>query len=319
MKILTMLTETATEEVTQAVEESGAVDGSVIAEKAENVVEAVSTGNINKDVLADFANAVIGFIPTILVAVVIYIVGRIITSIIVKLIDKAAKKTKVDKTATDFLTSLFNIILTAIVIVISLSVLGVPMTSIITVIGAASVAIGLALQNSLSNVAGGFIILFTKPFEKGHYISCQGVEGTVSRIGIMTTEIKTLDNKVIYIPNGQLSSSTLVNFSKERIRRVDLKFSVDYSTDLKKAQAALKKVIAAHPMVLHNEDEFARVSELADSGVIFTVRAWTNTANYWTVYFDLIEGVKDEFDAQGITIPFPQVMLNKRTDKNTTK
>ena len=193
------------------------------------------------------------------------------------------------------------------------------MTSIITVIGAASVAIGLALQNSLSNVAGGFIILFTKPFEKGHYISCQGVEGTVSRIGIMTTEIKTLDNKVIYIPNGQLSSSTVINYTKENKRRVDLKFSVDYNTDLKKAQAALKKVMADHPLVLHKEEEFARISELADSAIIFTLRAWTNTANYWTVYFDLIEGVKAEFDKQGITIPFPQIVVSKRTDTDSAE
>ncbi len=284
--------------------------GEDVARMAGEVMDAVTHGRADKDILKDFADTLVAYIPTVICAIVIYIVGMLITRLIIKLIDKAAGRTKVDKTAQDFVGSALRVVLSSLVIVIALSVLGVPMASIITVMGAASVAVGLALQGSLSNVAGGLIILYTKPFEKGHYVELCGVAGTVSRISIMTTEIVSLDNKLIYIPNGQVSSSTLINYSKGKVRRVDYNFSVAYGSDTEKAKSIVLKVMTEHPKVLQDKDKFARITDLADSSVVITMRAWTNVGDYWEVYYDLIENVYKEFTAEGIDIPFPQITVS---------
>ena len=298
------------EETTTEIVEAAETSAPEIIDKGQAVVEAVAERNITKDVLADFGQAVLDFIPTIIMAVIICLIGRIIVHITVKLIDKAVGRSKIDKAAQTFLSSLLNIVLSAIVIVIALSVLGIPMTSIITVIGAAGVAIGLALQNSLSNVAGGFIILFTKPFVKGHYVSVCGVEGTVDAISVMATRITTVDNKVIYIPNGQVSSSTIINYSAEQKRIVERKFSVAYSADLKLAAQVIRDVVAANPKIMHDEPVLVRVSELGESAVTILLRVWVKNSDYWSVLFDLNEDVKAAFDENGIEIPFPQVVVH---------
>ncbi len=291
--------------------ESGA---SEIAEEAAHMAEAVARGNVNKTMLQSFGDTLIGFLPTVIFAVILYIVGKIAVKIAVKLIDKAMGRTRIEETARGFLMSLLNITLSAFVIVIALSALGIPMTSIVTVIGTAGVAIGLALQNSLSNVAGGFIILFTKPFSKGDYIIASGIEGIVEEIKILSTALKTNDNKVIFIPNGMVAGGTITNFSREEKRRVDLKFGISYESDFKAAIETVKEVIGAHELILQDEDCFVRVSELADSAVIITARVWTKTADYWTVHFDLIEQVKTAFDEKGIEIPYTKVDVNIKSD-----
>ncbi|MCM1577868.1 MAG: mechanosensitive ion channel [Ruminococcus sp.] len=293
--------------LTPAPDNSGA---SEIAEEAAHMAEAMAKGQVDKTVLEHFGNALAGFLPTVVFAVVLYIVGKIAVKITMKLIDKAMGRTRIEETAQGFLKSLISITLSAFVIVIALSALGIPMTSIVTVIGTAGVAIGLALQNSLSNVAGGFIILFTKPFSKGDYITANGIEGIVEEIKILSTALKTNDNKVIFIPNGMVAGGTITNFSREEKRRVDLTFGVSYECDFKEAIETVKEVIAAHELVLHGENVFVRVSELADSAVILTVRVWTKTADYWTVHFDLIEQVKTAFDEKGIEIPYKKVDVN---------
>lgn len=281
-----------------------------IAEEAEQVIEAVASGNVSADVFADFGRALLGYLPTVIAAVIIYFIGRFVTGMIIKIVDKSMQRTRIEETAQGFLMSLIKIVLTAFVIVIALSTLGIPMTSIITAIGAAGVAIGLALQNSLSNVAGGFIILFSKPFSKGDYIVSNGIEGVVDEISILSTKLITGDNKVIYIPNGMVSSSTVTNYSHEGKRRVDIVFNVSYEQDHKKAIKIIKDTALAHELVIHDSEPFARITSLSESSVDISLRVWTKTENYWAVYFDLLENVKTALDENNIEIPYRKLDVN---------
>lgn len=280
--------------------------------EAEVVMEAVTTGNVTSEVLSDFGKALLAYIPTVIAAILLYFIGKLIAKCVIKIIDRGMGRTRIDDTARSFLKSLLSIVFSAFAIVIALSVLGIPMTSIITAIGAAGVAIGLALQNSLSNVAGGFIILFTKPFGKGDYIITNGIEGIVDEITILSTRLITIDNKVVYIPNGMVSSSPITNFSHEEKRRVDLVFSIAYGENFKRAIDVIKEIMTDHELVLKGgaDEPFVRVCELGESSVNLTARAWTKTENYWTVYFDLIEGVKSKFDELGIEIPYNKLDVN---------
>lgn len=285
-----------------------------IVSEGEAVMDAIASGNVNTSVMADFGKALLDFLPTVVIAIVIFIVGKIIAKIIIKIIDAGMGRTRIDHTARSFLKSLLNIVFTAFAVVIALSTLGIPMTSIITAIGAAGVAVALAIQNSLSNVAGGFIILFTKPFGKGDYITSNGVEGVVEEITILNTKLITLDNKVVYIPNGMVSSGTITNFSREEKRRVDITLGVSYEQDFRKAVKVIHQVLADHQLVLQDEEPFARISAFNDSSVEITVRAWTATANYWTVYFDLYEQIRIAFSENDIEIPYNKLdvkMLNE--------
>ncbi|MGN0667031.1 MAG: mechanosensitive ion channel family protein [Huintestinicola sp.] len=291
------------ETVTEAV--SG---GPEVVEQAEAVMQAVASGSVDRSMLHDFWDAVIGYIPVVIAAIVIYLIGMLITKIIMKLVNKGMNRTKIDGTAQSFLESLTRIILNAFTIIISLSVLGIPMTSIVTAVGAAGLAIGLALQSSLSNIAGGFLILMNKPFSTGDYICTNGTEGIVSHITILNTTLKTLDNKVIYIPNGTVSNSMLINYSREPERRVDLVFGVSYDCDFRKAEQIVLDICKDHPKIMDQPaPPFARVGELAGSSVNITVRVWTKNSDYWDVYFDLNEQVLTAFAANGITVPFNQL------------
>ena len=296
----------------EAVTEETVIETTVpaIVSEAENVMEAVSEGTIDSTVLKSFYNALVDYLPTVITAIVIYIAGKIIAKILLHIIDKAMGRSRIDETAQGFLRSLISITFTAFVIVITLSTLGIPMTSIVTTIGAAGVAVALALQNSLSNVAGGFLILMNKPFVKGDFISTNGNEGTVEDISILSTKLLTVDNKVIYIPNSMISGSTLVNYSREEKRRVDLKFSIAYEEDHREAIKLISGIIAEHKLILSEDAPFVRVSDLSASSVDITVRVWTKTPDYWTVYFDLMEQVKSAFDQNGIEIPYSKLDVN---------
>lgn len=289
-----------------------------IVSEAENVMEAVSSGTVDKTVLKSFTDALIAYLPTVVTAIVIYIVGKIISKILLRIIDKAMGRSRIDATAQGFLRSLIGIIFSAFVIVIALSTLGIPMTSIVTTIGAAGVAVALALQNSLSNVAGGFLILMNKPFVKGDFINTNGNEGTVEEISILSTKLLTLDNKVIYIPNSMISGSTLINYSREEKRRVDLVFSIAYEADFREAIKLISEIIAEHKLILSDIAPFVRVSALSASSVDITVRVWAKNGDYWTVYFDLIEQVKTAFDKNNIEIPYSKLDVNLREKASKT-
>lgn len=249
-------------------------------------------------------------IPSILLAIAILVVGIILTKICIKLMSKGLSKTKLDLTVVKFTTQVTKILLYVLLLTVVLSMVGIPATSIITVIGTAGVAIGLALQNSLSNVAGGFLLMITKPFKIGDYIISNGVEGTVSQISILHTRLDSLTNQAIFIPNGLAINAVVVNNSQNAERRVDLDFSISYKDDFETARQIITDVIKAHDKVDKQQEIFVRMSEHGESAIIITSRCWCKNADYWQVHFDLIEQVRAAFIENNIEIPFRQVDIN---------
>lgn len=249
-------------------------------------------------------------IPSILLAIAILIVGIILTKICVKLMSKGLSKTKLDLTVVKFTTQVTKILLYVLLLTVVLSMVGIPATSIITVIGTAGVAIGLALQNSLSNVAGGFLLMITKPFKIGDYIISNGVEGTVSQISILHTRLDSVTNQAIFIPNGLAINAVVVNNSQNDERRVDVDFSISYKDDFETARQIITDIIKAHDKVDKQKEIFVRMSEHGESAIIITSRCWCKNADYWQVHFDLIEQVRAAFIENNIDIPFKQLDIN---------
>ena len=271
---------------------------------------------VDLNTIETFAIQIKNFLPDILAAVLVFAVGMLISKIILGLVKSGIKRSRLDPTVHSFFISLLRICLDVIVAVIALSVLGVPMASIIAVIGAAGLAVGLALQNSLSNLAGGFIILLSKPFKKGDYILSNGTEGFVDSISILYTRILTVDNKVVYIPNGSVSGSLITNFSQEETRRVDITFSIAYENNFEKAKQVILDVIDECKEARKSPEPLVRVVGHGDSAIQLTTRVWVDSADYWTVYFYLNERVKTAFDENGITIPYNQLDVHLADEKS---
>ena len=244
--------------------------------------------------------------PQLVLAIVVLIVGLWIINRVVGLVSKTLEKGDTDVTLSKFLTSLVSIILKALLFISVASMVGIETTSFVAILGAAGLAIGLALQGSLANFAGGVLILLFRPYKVGDFIDAQGVSGTVSAIQIFNTIIKTPDNKTIIVPNGAISNGIITNVSVEPTRRVDFVFGIGYDDDIAKAKSTLQDIFAADERIHKDPEPFVVVSELADSSVNFTCRVWVDASNYWGVYFDSIEQVKLVFDEQGISIPYPQ-------------
>lgn len=249
----------------------------------------------------------LGYLPTLIAAIIVLIVGMIISKLVLKSMKKRSANSHIDKTTYKFLQSLIQVVIYMLVIVTVLSVLGVPMASIIAVIASAGVAVGLAVKDSLSNVAGGFIILFTKPFKIGDYVTCCGESGTVESISIIYTRLLTIDNRAVYIPNGQITTSTVINYNDEPLRRLDLEFSIAYEADFEKAKTVIAQVIADNKLALSDPAPLIRVCKHDASAIVIAAKVWVEAANYWDLNFDLYEQVKAAFDANGITIPFNQL------------
>lgn len=269
----------------------------IISEEAEQVTTLFTK-------IADYVK---GMLPSLISAGLLLIVGLIVSRILLKIIFHALRTSRLEPTASSFLHSLLSVILHVLVGVIVLSVLNVPMTSIITVIGTMGLAIGLALQNSLSNVAGGFLILFSKPLKVGDFVEFSGVTGTVESIAILQTKLRQPDGTTVFIPNGKIADSMILNYSEDPKRRIDLKFGISYDSDFEEAKAAIMEVLKRNKLAENNPPPVVRVGEMADSAVLIYVRVWTMHEHYWDLYFDLHEQVKKEFDQRGIGIPFPQV------------
>lgn len=244
--------------------------------------------------------------PKLILAIVTLLIGLWVIKIIVKIVNRAMEKSETDVSLRSFLSSLINIGLKILLFITVISMVGVQMTSFVAILGAAGLAVGLALQGSLANFAGGVLILFFKPFKVGDYIDAQGFSGSVSEIQILHTILKTPDNKTIIMPNGSLSNATVTNFTTENTRRVDLVFGIGYGDDILKAKEIIRNIIKADNRIMSTPEPMVVTSELADSSVNIATRVWTNTSDYWNVNFDLIETVKLEFDKNGISIPFPQ-------------
>ena len=255
-------------------------------------------------------DAVSSYMPKLILAILILIVGLWVIKLIVKGISKLMKKKNVDTSLQPFLKSLISATLKILLIISVIATLGVEMTSFVAILAAAGFAIGMALSGTLQNFAGGVMILIFKPFKVGDFIEAQGHMGTVNEIQIFNTILKTPDNKTIIQPNGSLSTGSMVNFSTEKNRRVDFTFGIGYTDDIDKTKATLMKLILADTRIFKDPAPFVAVSELADSSVNFTVRVWSKGSDYWGVFFDMTEAVKKEFDKEKISIPYPQTDIH---------
>ena len=260
---------------------------------------------------------IIGFGIKLAVALVILFIGKLIAKLISKTTKKVLTKKEFDKTVVSFIGSLIYGIFIVITFIVAISHLGFNTSSLVAIVGAAGLAIGLALQGSLSNFASGILLITLKPFKAGNFVEVAGTAGIVEEINIFATQLRTGDNKTVIIPNGSITSSNITNFSAKPMRRIDLIIGVSYSADLAQTKAILTEIASSHELVLKDEAITVGVSELADSSVNFVVRPWVKTADYWPVYFDLLETIKVELDKAGIEIPFPQVSVHvNREDSN---
>ena len=247
-------------------------------------------------------------------AIIIYIVGRFIIKQVGRLLARILEKRKLEISVQTFLRSLVSILLNLILAFAIVSRLGVETTSFAALLASAGVAIGMALSGNLSNFAGGLIILVFKPFKVGDYIEGQNANGTVREIQIFHTILTTVDNKVIYVPNGALSSNAITNYNKQETRRAEWVFGVEYGEDFEKVKAVLQRIIDADPRILKDPAPMIALGALSASSVDIKVRAWAKTADYWDVYFDMNKIVYDTFNKEGIGFPFPQLTLHQAND-----
>ena len=230
-----------------------------------------------------------------------WLIGRIVSSL-----GHFMDKRHADPMVTGFLSSLLSALLRVLLLLSVAGMVGIETTSFIALIGAAGLAVGLALQGSLANFAGGVLILFLRPFRAGDYIEAQGTAGTVESIMIFHTILRTADNKVIILPNGSLSNGTITNYSRKPTRRVDINVGIDYTDDIKKARSVLLGLAAADQRVLKDPAAVVYLTSLGDNSVNLSLRMWTNSADYWGVFFELQEQMKEAFDREGLSFPFPQ-------------
>mgnify|MGYP006286712903 CR=1 FL=1 len=242
----------------------------------------------------------------VVAAIAVFVLGRWVAKGLTNFVRRLMEKRGVDVTLVSFVAHLTYVALLVFVILAAIGQLGIQTTSFIAVIGAAGLAIGLALQGSLSNFAAGFLMIIFRPFKVGDYIEGAGTAGTVENIEIFTTQLKTPDNKTVIIPNASLTAGNIVNWSTKPTRRVDLVMGIGYGDDIDKAKEIMADVLSKDARVLTDPPPTIGLVELADSSVNFVVRPWVNSADYWEVYFDLTETIKKRFDAEGISIPFPQ-------------
>ncbi len=259
------------------------------------------------NILNQIVTLAVNYGPRLIGGIVVLIIGFWVIKLLVKSLKKVLNKSKMDPTLVPFLLSLTSTLLKVLLIISVFGMIGIEMTSFIAILGAAGLAIGMALSGTLQNFAGGVMILIFKPFVAGDFIDAQGYSGTVKEIRIFNTILKTPDNKTVIIPNGGLSGSSMTNFSTEPKRRVDWVFGIGYGDDVNKAKTVLKELADADSRILKDPEVFIAISELGDSSVNFVMRAWVNAADYWGVFFDMNENVYNTFNKSGLNIPFPQM------------
>jgi len=260
-----------------------------------------------EQVINQFTAIAMNYGPKIVAAILVLIVGSWVVKGITKAIDKAMAKSKMDESLRPFLLGMANMLLKVMLVISVLGMLGIEMTSFVAVLGAAGLAVGMALSGTLQNFAGGVMILLFRPFKKGDVVEAQGYIGSVAEIQIFNTILKTPDNKTIIIPNGGLSTGSMINYSTEERRRVDWTIGVGYGDDLDQARAVIKAMCDADSRILKDPEVFIAVAELADSSVNFAVRAWVKSEDYWAVFFDMNENVYKTFNKEGLNIPYPQM------------
>ena len=239
-------------------------------------------------------------------ALAIFLIGKFLVKLVVSAISKVMQKQSVDKTLETFICNLVRISLMVVVVIAAIGALGIQTTSFIAIFGAAGLAVGLALQGSLSNFASGVLIVLFRPYRVGDFIEAAGIAGSVEQVQILTTILKTGDNKQIIVPNSQVMDSIITNYSANDTRRVDMVVGVSYDDDLDKVRKTLEELLAADDRILPEPAPLIAVSALADSSVNFVVRPWVKSADYWGVMFEMTEAIKKRFDKEGISFPFPQ-------------
>jgi len=259
------------------------------------------------NLLDQFNNIVYTYGPKLLGALAVLIIGNFVIKLMMKSFSKMMDKRKTDASLKPFLKSLIGILLKTMLVISVLGMLGVQMTSFIAILGAAGLAVGLALSGTLQNFAGGVIILLFKPFKVGDYVDAQGHSGFVKEIQIFNTILLELDNKTVIIPNGPLSTGSMVNYSTEPTRRVDFTFGIAYGDSVDKARKILFEIFKEDKRILTDPAYFVGLSEMADSSVNLTARGWVKGEDYWDVFFDINEKTYNKFNAEGISIPFPQM------------
>jgi small conductance mechanosensitive channel len=242
----------------------------------------------------------------IVLAIAIFVIGRMVARWLVKLVEKVLTKGGMDDMLVNFLGNIVNALLLAFVVLAALDQLGVNTTSALAILGAAGLAVGLALQSSLSNFAAGVMLIVFRPFKSGDFIEAGGVAGVVENIQVFSTTMRTGDNKEVIVPNGQIYGGTIINYSARDTRRIDLVFGIGYDDDIRQAKEIITAVMSQDERILKDPEASVAVAELADSSVNLNVRPWVASGDYWPVRADLLENVKIAFDEAGISIPYPQ-------------
>ncbi len=252
------------------------------------------------------------YLTRVVTAIVILVVGLWVIKLIINLLKKAMEKKGLDSTIISFSSKLLSILLKVVLLISIAGTFGFETTSLIGIISALAFAVGLALQGSLSNFASGVMLLLFKPFKAGDYVEAGGYAGTVQDIEMFSTILATPDNKKIIVPNSEVYSSPITNYSYHEKRRVDLEIGVDYDSDIKEVKETLQKICNDHDLVHKDPEPFIRLGTLADSSINFKVRVWTDTPDYWAVYYDLTETIKETFDNEKIEFPYPHVTITNK-------
>jgi len=275
--------------------------------------ELIKSGRF-EELFDHFLTGSIDFFGKLLIALLIFYVGKWIIHRLMKLSKRIFDRRIDDSALRSFLMTILNITLFAVLVILIINIVGSKTVSVAALIGSVGLALGLAVKDNLANFAGGVMLLFNKPFKGGDYIEAQSVAGTVQSVGILYTTLITFDNKTIHIPNGPLSTGNIVNYSTQTTRRVDLTVNVDYGSDVEQVKRLLLAIADKHPKVLNDPEPFSRMVKMNDSSIDFVLRVWTATDDFWQVTFDLNEQVYEALNAQGLNIPFPQMTLHMAKD-----
>ena len=254
----------------------------------------------------NWMDSLLPILTNVLIAIAIYLVGRWIGKRLVKLIDTIMSARSIDTALREFISSILSVLITFVVAVVAIEQLGVDTTSLLAILGAAGLAVGLALKDSLSNFAAGVMLIVFRPFNIGDFVNAAGIAGVVEKISVFSTQFRTGDNQEIIVPNAHIYGGVIINVSAKPTRRVDLVIGIGYDDDIKKARDLMLQVIAADDRILKDPEPVVAVNELGDSSVNFVVRPWVKSADYWAVKWELLETIKETFDQNGVSIPYPQ-------------
>lgn len=284
------------------------------ADKSTESISALIKQGRFDDVFDEIITWGITFAGKLLIAFLIFFIGRWLIRKFLKFQRKIWAKRNMDETLRSFLDNLLSIAAYTALIILIINIVGAQTVSFAALVASAGLAIGLALKDNLANFAGGVMLLFNKPFKNGDFIEAQNLSGTVKAIGILYTTLTSADNKTIFIPNGPLSTGNIINYNTQTTRRIDITVSVDYGSDVDKVKSILMDIMQKHAKILADPQPFARMIKMNDSSIDFSLRAWTKTADYWEVTYDLNEEIYNQLNAFGLNIPFPQMTVHIAKD-----